>query len=185
MGACYVRKRGKKNAGCKAKVTRGAETSRSAASTAGSQVQNTEVVCRFAFSRQGEKTACFPHPRNWVKSHYLLGRPCPGVSSCVAMCRQATRGAGIQLSPGPCWTVWDLYFSLREARKILGQAPQARGHLGIVCLWASPALTFLLLVTWFWKPLDISLPFVPTSSCGHLPLLVKHRSSRPRSLAPK
>ena len=54
-GACYVRRRGKKNAGCEAKVTREAETSRSAAATAGSQVQNTGVVCSFAFSREGKK----------------------------------------------------------------------------------------------------------------------------------
>lgn len=51
-GACYISRGGKENAGHEAKVTRTAETSRSAAATAGSQVQNTGVVCGFAFSRK-------------------------------------------------------------------------------------------------------------------------------------
>lgn len=54
-GAHYIRRGEKKNAGCEAK-TRMAETSISAAATAGSQVQNTGLVF------QGRKTnVCFSH----------------------------------------------------------------------------------------------------------------------------
>lgn len=54
--ACYIRRGGKRSAGCEAKVTISAETSRSAATTAGSQVHSTAIVCSFAFSRKGKNS---------------------------------------------------------------------------------------------------------------------------------
>lgn len=72
-GACYISRGGKKNAGPEAKVTRTAETSRSAAATAGSQV-NTRVLCGFAFSRK-EKEPALPILRTGLEAIISLEDP--------------------------------------------------------------------------------------------------------------
>lgn len=78
----------------------------------------------------------------------------------------------------PATVLWDLSFSLKKHRRFwvrsCGDIPRARGPLGTVCPLAMTALSFSLLVTISvsWKPLDhVSLPFEPTRSWGHLPLL--------------
>lgn len=72
-------------------------------------------------------------------------------------------------------------FHTRSCRDV----PKARGPLGTVCPSARPAAC-LHLWSLSWKPPDReSLPVVSTRPWGHLPLLAKHRPSRPRSLSPE
>lgn len=158
-GACYVSRGGKKNAGREAKVTRTAETFRSAAATAGSQV-NTGVVCGFAFSRKGEKKKkkpAFHILRIGLKAMISSEDPVTEMSPCAACVprppvppRGSVWGSGeacpervLRISHlVPARMLWDLYFSLKKPRGFwtgsCRDIPKARGPPGIACPLARP-----------------------------------------------